>query len=116
MSVRRRRGEAGVVTSTVLVVASALAVLAVAGVTGGQVLVAHRQAGSAADLGALAGAVAIQRGEDACAAARRLVARSDARVRTCHVSAERVRLTVTVDLGVAGRRIGVSARAHAGPR
>ena len=117
MSVRRRRDEAGVVTSTVLVVASALAVLAVVGVTGGQVLVAHRQAGSAADLGALAGAVALQRGEDACAAARRLVTRSDgARVRTCHVSAERVRLTVTVDLGVAGRRVAVSARAHAGPR
>lgn len=116
MSLPRRRSEVGVVTSTVLLVASALAVLALAAVAGGQVLVAHRQAGSAADLGALAGAVALQRGQDACAAARRLVVRSDARVRTCQVSAERVRLTVTVDLGVAGRQVGVSARAHAGPR
>lgn len=116
MSGRRSRGEAGVVTSTVIVVASALVVLAVAASAAAQVLVAQRRAASAADLGALAGAVAVQHGQDACAAARRLVARSQARVHACQVSADRVRLTVAVDLAVVGRRFDVSARAHAGPR
>jgi secretion/DNA translocation related TadE-like protein len=105
-----------VATPTVLIMAAALVVLAVASTAAGQVLVAHRRAGSAADLGALAGAVAVQQGQDGCSAARRLVARSEARLHACRVSAEQVRLTVAVDLAVVGRSVSVSARAHAGPR
>ena len=112
----RRRGEDGAATSLVLVVVAALVVATLGATAVGQVMVAHRRAGSAADLGALAGAVALQRGQDGCAAARRLVARADARLRRCQVSDEEVRITVAVDLAVAGRRVVVGARAHAGPR
>jgi secretion/DNA translocation related TadE-like protein len=116
MSSPRRRDEDGAVTSLVLVVAAALVVVTVGAAAAGQLMVAHRRAGSAADLGALAGAVALQRGADGCAAARRLVVRSDARLRRCEVSDEQVRVTVAVELTLAGRRVDVGARAHAGPR
>ena len=54
-------------------------VLATAGVGGVAVLLhAHRRAGAAADLAALAGAAALVRGEDACAAADRVARSNDA--------------------------------------
>ena len=117
MSRIRHRGDDGVVTAMVVVVATTLVVLTVAAVAGGRVLVTQRRAAAAADLGALAGAVALQRGQDGCAAVRRLVVRSGARVSWCGVEGDRVRVTVVQDAGtIAGRRVRVEARAHAGPR
>ena len=116
MRSHRRRGEDGAATSLVLVVAAALVVATLGATAVGQVMVAHRRAGSAADLGALAGAVALQRGQDGCAAARRLVVRADVRLGRCQVSDEQVRITVAVELVVVGRRVVLGARAHAGPR
>lgn len=109
--------ERGAVTSMVVVLTAVLVVLTVAAVAGGRVLVTQRRAAAAADLAALAGAVAVQRGGDPCDAARRLVARSDARLQRCVVSGDDVRVTVVTDAGVvAGRRVSVAAKAHAGPR
>lgn len=112
-----RPGERGAVTMVVTAVAGLLVVVTVVVVAGGQVLVAQRRAGSAADLGALAGAVAAQHGEDPCAAVRRIVALHEARVTRCVVAGERVRVAVARDIGaVAGRGFSVTARAQAGPR
>jgi secretion/DNA translocation related TadE-like protein len=105
------------VTALTVVVAVGLVVLTIAAVAGARVLVTQRRAAAAADLGALAGAVALQRGQDGCAAARRLVRRSGAQVEQCGVEGDHVRVTVVRDAGtVAGRRLRVAARAHAGPR
>lgn len=115
--IRSRRDECGVVTSMVVVLVAVLVVVTVAAVAGGRVLVSQRRAAAAADLAALAGAVAVQHGQDGCHAVRRLAVRQGARVRSCSVSDEQVRVTVSVDLGtLAGRDLRVSAQAHAGPR
>jgi secretion/DNA translocation related TadE-like protein len=114
---QRPRGERGVASSFGLLVAAVLVVAVVGAVAGVRVLVAQREAAAAADLGALAGAVAIQRGSDGCRAAERLVGRTDARVRSCEARGEHLRLVVGVDLGtLAGRRVSVAARGRAGPR
>ncbi len=93
MSGRRDRGSASVLT---LVMASVLLATAVgAGIIGGA-FVAHRQAAAAADLAALTGAVALQRGEDPCAAAVRVAARNQAQVTRCAVTGAEVQLSVAV--------------------
>ncbi len=113
----RRADQRGAASGLVLAVA---AVVVCAGLGAGvvvRVLVAHRAAGSVADLGALAGAVAVQRGSDGCAAARRLVERSGATTPECHESEGHVRLVVRLSVGrLLGREVTVRARAHAGPR
>jgi secretion/DNA translocation related TadE-like protein len=112
------RGELGVAASTAVVVVAVLLVLSAAAVGGAAVLVGQRRASAAADLGALAGAVALQHGQAGCDAVRRLVRRhDDARLRACVVVGDVVRVTVVVDVGViAGRTVSVAARARAGPR
>lgn len=113
----RHRDERGAVTLVVAAVAGVLVAVSLVVVTGGQLLVAQRRAGRSADLGALAGAVASQRGGDPCAAARRLVAVHDDRVTRCTVIGQRVRVVVAGDVRVlAARTITVTARAQAGPR
>lgn len=111
------RGDDGVATGLALATAALLLFATLAAVSGIRLLVAHRVAGSAADLGALAGAVAIQRGQDGCRAARELVVRSNAHAVECRESGDRLRLVVQVELGrVLGREVAVTGRAHAGPR
>jgi secretion/DNA translocation related TadE-like protein len=113
-----RRDEHGAVTSMAVVLTAVLLAVAVAAVVGGRVLVSERRAAAAADLAALAGAVAVQHGQDGCDAVRRLVSRHpDTEVRRCWVTGEQVRVTVAAEVGVVvGRRVTVAARAHAGPR
>lgn len=114
---RSCRDERGMVTSMVVVLATTLVVLTVAALAGGRVLVAQRRAASAADLAALAGAVAVQQGEAACDAVRRTVSRHGSRLQRCEVTGDHVRVTVIREVGlVAGRRVRVAAQAHAGPR
>ncbi len=111
------RGERGAATGIALGVAALVLFLAVGAVMAARVLLAHRMAGSVADLGALAGAVAVQHGHDGCRAAREQVERSGVVAVDCRVSDARVRLVVRVELGrLLGRDVAVSARAHAGPR
>lgn len=113
---RHPRTEAGVAVPAVIGLGGVLVSLALAGLAGGQVLVAQRRASSAADLSALAGAVAIQTGLEPCDAARRLAELGQAALTACRVDGEQVRLTTEVDLTIAGQALTVRARAHAGPR
>lgn len=113
----RRRDETGAATGITIGVAALVLCAALAAVTVARVLVAHREAAALADLGSLAGAVAVQHGRDGCLAAREHVRRAGAGAVECRTTGERVRLVVRVELGrVLGRQVGVTARAHAGPR
>jgi secretion/DNA translocation related TadE-like protein len=71
---------------------------------------------SAADLAALAGASALQAGEDGCAAARSNARRNEATVTACSVDGQDVTvLTARRTQPVLGRRFTVHASARAGP-
>ena len=77
---------------------------------------AHRRAQSAADLAALAGAVAAQRDEDACATAGRVARGNDAELTACQVLGDDVLVTVRVaSPELAGHGWPVIGRARAGP-
>lgn len=76
----------------------------------------HRAAQSAADLSALAGAQALQRGDDPCAEASRIADANEASVTSCEVSGEEVVIDVIVAArSYAGYSPKVTGRARAGP-
>jgi secretion/DNA translocation related TadE-like protein len=79
------------------------------------IVLAHRRAQVAADLGALAGASALQRGGDACAAAERIVLRQDARLTGCVVEGSDVVVATGVPVAVPLGGAELPARARAGP-
>lgn len=112
----RRDGERG--AATVLVVSMAAVLLLVgcgaAGVAG--ILHARRAAEGAADLAALAGATALQRGGDGCAAAARIVVAHGAELGDCRIEVEDVVVTAVV-AGPAwvGPDLRLPGTARAGP-
>ena len=77
---------------------------------------AHRRAQAAADLAALAGATAHQRGDDGCAAAGLVADHNGAESTACHLAGDdvvvRVGLAGPEFLGQSWERVG---RARAGP-
>ena len=76
----------------------------------------HRVAQSAADLAALAGAAALQRGDDGCAAAGSVAAANGARLAGCHAEGSDVVVrTVVVGPRWLGQRGDLEAQARAGP-
>lgn len=76
----------------------------------------HRAAQSAADLAALAGGQALQRGDDPCDTAGRIAGANGASVRSCEVSGEDVVVEVHVAArSYAGYSPEVTGRARAGP-
>ena len=82
----------------------------------GGLLVAQRRVQAAADLAALAGAVALQRGHDGCDAARRMAARNGASLDRCRVDDRGVLVTLARAGPVLwGRSVEVRAAARAGP-
>lgn len=85
----------------------------------GGALVAQRRAQSAADLAALAGASALQEGDDGCAAAAATARRNHAQLSSCRVVGSSGReLVVTVIRDgprLLGRKVDVEASARAGP-
>jgi secretion/DNA translocation related TadE-like protein len=113
---RPRRDDRGAVTvlavaflGLVLLVGAALGVAAA-------MVVDHRRAQAAADLAALAGAVAHQRGEDGCAAAARVASANSGVLTECTVEGD----DVGVEVRVTGPRwLGqvndLAGRARAGP-
>jgi secretion/DNA translocation related TadE-like protein len=113
---RPDRGGRG--AATVLVVAFLgllLLVGAALGVVGAMVR-AHRNAQSAADLAALAGAAALARGDDACTAAAEVATANDADVLTCAAQRLEVRVAVLVDgPHWLGQTADLTADARAGP-
>jgi secretion/DNA translocation related TadE-like protein len=77
---------------------------------------AHRHAQSAADLVALAGAVAHQRGEDACTRAGSVARGNDASLTACTLAGADVVVTVEVPSPeLAGHTFTVRGSARAGP-
>ena len=112
----RPAGERGSATVLATVLVAVLAVVMVmVGVVGGAVT-DQRRLEAAVDLGALAGASAAQRGEDACAAAGSVTARNGARVTACSVAGD----VVTLRAGrgtelVLGLRLTLTATARGGP-
>ncbi len=102
-----------------LMVVTCLALLLTVGAATGLVAAlfrAHRSAESAADLAALAGAAARQRGDDACADADRIASANAGVLVACRLDGD----DVVVRVEVAGPRwLGVSAdpvaEARAGP-
>lgn len=109
----RDRGAA-----TLLVVALAGVLLLIGAAAGvvGALVVGHRRAQAAADLAALAGAVALQSGDDPCGAARSVAQANDATLEACVVHGS----VITVDVVVAGPRWwgqdrDLTAAARAGP-
>jgi secretion/DNA translocation related TadE-like protein len=111
-----RRAEPGsaAVLAVVLVgvlVTAALLVAALGGVVADQ-----RRVESAADLGALAGATAVQDAHDGCAAARSVVRRNGGRLTGCALQGPVVTVHTSRRTGpVLGRHFVVTSTARAGP-
>lgn len=110
------REESGAAVPVAVGLVGVLMSLTVAGVAGGQVLVTQRRAAAAADLAALAAAVADQHGAEPCAAARAVAGAGGATVRACGHSGDHVRVVVEVPVRLVGRTFAIPARAEAGPR
>ena len=110
------RGERGAAS---LLVVSCVALLLLIGCALGVVAAmvrAHRTAESAADLAALAGAAAHQRGEAACAVAGTVADANGAAVDTCTADGADVWVSVTVPgPHWLGQTADLSAQARAGP-
>ena len=104
--------------AAVVVVIGLIAVLLlVATVSTGTVAIvlAHRRAQVAADLASLAGAAALQRGADPCAAAATIAARHDAVLTRCLTEGPTVLVATSVRLPAALGGQDAPARARAGP-
>jgi secretion/DNA translocation related TadE-like protein len=106
------RGSGAVLGSAVIVVIVAATVM-VAVLCG--VLVQQRRLESAADLAALAGATAVQHGDDGCAAARVAARRNGARLASCLSDGDTVTVTAAQTTLLFGWPVHQRARARAGP-
>ena len=102
--VREDAGSASVVTAGI---AAALVSIFAVLLGAAALVLARHQAHVAADLGAVAGAFALYRGEDACATAREVVALNRAASESCRVEG--------ADVVVAASVRGRTAWAKAGP-
>ena len=113
----RRTGLAlGSATPLAAVLAAAVLVCTGTAVTGGRLLTDQRRAAVAADLAALAGAAAVQRGADGCPAAAPVAVANGAVVTRCRVDGEDVHLEVrTTSVRLLGRLVRPRAEARAGP-
>lgn len=112
MRTRDERGAAVVVGIGLLAVLLFVAAVSVGTVA---IVLEHRRAQVAADLAALAGAAALQRGADPCAAATRIADRHRATVTHCVVDGLTVGVATAVRLPPALGGADVPARARAGP-
>ena len=111
-----RRAEHGAATVLAVAVLGLLVLVGAALAVVAAMVVAHRQAQTAADLAALAGARAVAEGGDPCAAAATVASANDAVLTSCVVVDSDVRTTVSVTgphwLGQTG---DLAAEARAGP-
>lgn len=111
-----RRAEHGMATWLGLAALVVPGTAAAVGVGVTQVVTARHQAAAAADLGALAGATALGRGGDACAAAAGVVRRNGGLLVSCRPSGDDVLVTASVTTAaLMGLRWRPEASARAGP-
>ena len=111
----RQCDERGAAVVMVIGLMAVLAFVAAASVGTIAIVLAHRRAQVAADLGALAAASALRDGADPCAAATRIADRHDAALTRCDVDGSSVVVTTAVTLLPALGGMDVPARARAGP-
>jgi secretion/DNA translocation related TadE-like protein len=116
------RDERGVAAPLAVTLGGLLVALAVVGCGLGRLLVDQRVAAAAADLAALAGATAVQRGGDPCEAATRTASANDAELVACRVEGEEVvvraaarPVTGAGPVGRLVRDVRVVVQARAGP-
>jgi secretion/DNA translocation related TadE-like protein len=94
--VRLPRGDSGAATVLALGLSAVLLVVLLVGAVVADLLAARQRAAAAADLGALAGAPAVLRGEaEACDAAAFVVRTNGATLRACSVDGSDVRVVVS---------------------
>ena len=112
---RAPRDEHGAAVVVAIGLVAVLVFVAAVSVGVVAIVLAHRRAQTAADLAALAGAAALQRGEEPCAAVARIAGLHDAEVSRCLVDGPTVLVGTSVELprGLGGAE--VPARARAGP-
>jgi secretion/DNA translocation related TadE-like protein len=111
----RTRDERGGAALVVVTMAGLLVVLAATVGVLGRLLVDQRRVEAAADLAALAGAVAVQHHRDACPAAAEVAGRNGAELVSCTVAGDRVRVVTGVDTPILVRTVPLRGAAHAGP-
>jgi secretion/DNA translocation related TadE-like protein len=118
----RSADQRGVAAPMVVTLTGLLLVLCLLGSGLCRLLVDQRRAASAADLAALAGAAALQRGAEPCAAAVESARRNAAELVRCTVEGEQVAVRASVRspgldglLGAMVRAVPIEAEAHAGP-
>jgi secretion/DNA translocation related TadE-like protein len=109
------RSETGLASILAVAMTGLLLCLTVAVMCGVAVVGAHRQAESAADLAALAGAGGVQRGADPCGRAAAVALRNHARLQRCEVQGWDVSVVVVADARLPIGRVQLPARARAGP-
>lgn len=112
---RPRRDEHGAAVTIAIGLSSVLVFVAAVSVGTIAIVLAHRRAQVAADLGALAGASALRAGAAPCAAAARITERHDADVTECVIEGQSVVVATAVRLLPALGGVEVRARARAGP-
>lgn len=82
----------------------------------GALVVDHRRAQGAADFAALAGAAALQHGQDGCAQASRVASANEATLTTCRVEGRDLLVTArTTGPRWFGQMADLEGRARAGP-
>lgn len=101
------RQEEGSTTVAAALFIAAFVVLTLVGAAAGVNVVQARQAAVAADLSAVAGAVAAQEGDAACTAAEEIAAANQARLVTCRILGEDVQVSI--------ERRDKTAESRAGP-
>ncbi len=112
----RSRGEGGSATANAVVWIGVITAMAMACVLAAAVITTHRRSQAAADLAALAGAQALQRGADGCRAAAVNAGRNRAELLRCaSVDSDMVVTVAAVPPDVFGAALTVPARARAGP-
>lgn len=111
----RRAGEVGAATVLAVALVALLVSFAVACGLAVAAVGTHRRAEAAADLAALAGAQAVQSGDDGCAAARRIARANGARLDRCLLLGFDVVVTVRVAGPALAGGDALLARARAGP-
>lgn len=112
---RRVRDDRGAAVVVALGLVAVLVLVAAVCVGTVAIVLAHRRAQVAADLAALAGAGALQVGQDPCAAASRIATRHVAVVTRCLVEGPTVVVATAVTLPAVLGGHDVPARARAGP-
>jgi secretion/DNA translocation related TadE-like protein len=117
--VSRRRGprdERGAAVVLFLGLSAVLVLVAAVSTGTIAILLAHRRAQVAADLGSLAAAAALQAGVDPCASAARIVGRQRAGMTACVTQGSSVVVATSVSLPASLGGAHVEARARAGPQ